>query len=206
MNKLASILFLHGLGLPTIFPNIITGRDEGPVRKAVEDFYFEHTGGWVLRCGRPPNRHEGVERGMPWDIAYAQEELAEKILAFQREVGPNYLVFCHPQPIPGNSRGGIMLINGDGVLLEAATGGARELSAFYRGHRDPEQRFEFNPGMLSRRQYGNGVLSNADLLDLRGIERTLIWKEFNAVVDPVCVEFSYRWDGSLQVHDLSIVN
>ena len=206
MNKLASILFLHSIGLPTIFPNIVTERGEKEVRQTVDDFYFEYKGGWVLRCGRPPDRNDRVEKGMPWDIAYSSEELAGKILAFQREVGPNYVVFCHPQPIPENSRGGIMLVDGAGVLIEAATGGARELSAFYRGHRDPEQCLEFNPGMLSNRKYGEGVLSNADLLALRNIERTLIWKEFNAVNDPVCVEFSYRRDGSLQVHDLSLVN
>jgi len=204
VNKLASILFLHSLGLPTNFPNIITGRAVREVRREVDSFYFKREGGWVLRCGRPPDRQEGVERGMPWDLAYSPEELVQKILVFQRDIGRNYLVFCHPQS--DMVRGGVMVVEGKGVLVEAATGGPRELSAFYRGHRDPEQRLEFNPGMLSNKRYGEGVLSNADLLDLRSIERTLVWKELGAVVDPVSIEFSRLRDGSLYVHDLSVVN
>ncbi len=204
MNKLASIFFLQSIGLPTIFPNIVAGRAEKEVRKVVEDFYFEHKGGWVLRCGRPPDRQERVERGMPWDLAYSREELAEKILAFQKEIGDKYLVFCHPQS--DMIRGGVMVVEGKGVVVEAATGGPRELSAFYRGRRDLQQRIQFNPGMLSNSRYGESVLSNADLLDLRGIERTLVWTELDAVVDPVCIEFSWCRDVGFYVHDLRLVN
>jgi hypothetical protein len=195
---------LLSLGLPTNFPNIITGRSEREVRKAVNGFYFEREGGWVLRCGRAPDMHDEVERGMPWDLAYSTEELIQKILAFQRDIGSNYLVFCHPQS--DMIKGGIMVVEGKGVVVEAAAGGPRELSAFYRGRRDPEQRIEFRPGMFSDRQYGEGILNNSDLLDLRGIERTLIWSELGAVVDPVCLEFSRLRDNSLYVHDLSLVN
>ncbi len=204
MNKIASIYFLQELGLPTISPNIINFRDEKLIRKKVDSFYFDYNPGWVLRCGEPPDKTRRVERGLPWDTAKGKEDLVEKIIFMQRKISSNYAVFCHP--VMEMVRGGIMLIDGDRVVVESATGGPRELSSFYRGYRSPEQQIIFNPGMLSHKRYGKDVLLNKDLLDLRNIERTLNWVELNAVSNPVSIEFSWLKNGNLYVHDLSVIN
>lgn len=204
MNKLASIYFLHSLGLPTIHPNIILKNDERSVRSNIDSFYFPYEPGWVLRCGELPDKEGVVERGLPWDIVHEKEELVDKIMALQKEIGSKYVVFCHP--VAEMVRGGIMLIDGDRVVVESAKGGPRELSSFYRGYRAPEQQIIFNPGMLSNKRIGENVLSNADLLDLRNIERKLNWSQINAVSDPVAIEFSRLKNEVLYVHDLSVVN
>jgi len=203
MNKLASIDFLQALGLPTIFPEVIRDTSEKKVRARVKSFYYNHEPGWVLRCAEPPESDRPVERGLPWDMAQGKDELIEKVLAMQREVGSGYLVFCHPAK--EMIRGGVMLIEGNRVVVDSATGGPRELSAFYRGYRSPEQTIVFNPGMLSQQRYGREVLHRSDLLDIRTIERTLNWGELDAISDPVCVEFSFLKGGELYVHDLSTV-
>jgi len=204
MNKLASILFLQGLALPTISPQIISEKDERAIRAEVNSFYFDYKPGWVLRCGEPPSRDARVERGLPWDTAHGKEELIRKIIALQKEIGGRYLVFCHP--VKEMVRGGVMLVEGDRVVVESARGGPRELSAFYRGYRAPEQQILFNPGMMHPKRYGSDVLGISDLLELRGIERTLSWTDLNAISDPVSVEFSWLKDGSFYVHDLSVIN
>lgn len=151
-----------------------------------------------------PQKEEKVERGLPWDMVNGKEELIRKIISFQKDVGDKYLVFCHPSA--EMVRGGIMLVEGSRVVVESAIGGPRELSAFYRGYRSPEQQIIFKPGMLSQKRYGKDVLNNSDLLDLRKIERILDWSELDAVSTPTCVEFSWLKNGSLYVHDFSAVN
>jgi hypothetical protein len=202
MNKLASISFLHRLGLPTIFPQIINSTEEAGVRKRVNSFYSGSVPGWVLRCARPPSKYEKVERGLPWDIANGEEDLIHKILFLQKEIGSGYLVFCHP--VKEMVRGGIMLVEGGRVVVESAIGNPRQLSAFYRGYRSPEQTIIFNPGMMSSQRYGNDVLHVSDLSELRGMERSLDWSDIGAISDPVSVEFSWLNDRSFYVHDLSI--
>ena len=204
MNKLASIYFLQGLGLPTIWPNLITSKKVKGIKEIVNSFYYPHGPGWVLRCGEPPEKEGKVERNLPWDVAHCKEELIIKITSFQEDVGSQYLVFCHPSY--EMVRGGIMLVEGSGVTVESAVGNPKELSAFYRGYRSPEQQIIFKPGMLSQKRYGGDVLNNSDLLDLRNIERMLNWSELDAVSVPTCVEFSWLKNGSFYVHDLSAVN
>ena len=204
MNKLASIYFLQSMGLHTVSPNIIIPRDERRIRRRVDSFYYEHGGGWVLRCGEFPDKMGKVERGLPWDIAYNKEELVKKISVFQKDVGNKYEVFCHPQN--EMVKGGVMLVEGDRVVVESARGGPRELSAFYRGYRDPEQQIIFGPCMLSNKRSGENVLSNTDLLDIRNMHRKFNWSELNAVIDPFTVEFSRLEDGRFYVHDFSIIN
>jgi hypothetical protein len=203
MNKLASIYFLQGLGLPTIFPHIITTHDERALRAEVDSFYFDYEPGWVLRCGELPKKDSRTERWLPWDVARGKEELIRKVIELQREIG-RYFVFCHP--VQEMVRGGIMLIEGDKVVVEAARGEPRELSAFYRGSRSPEQQILFNPGMMHPKRYGSEVLAPSDLLELRNVERTLDWSDIGAISDPVSVEFSWLKDGRFYVHDLSVVN
>jgi len=99
-----------------------------------------------------------------------------------------------------------MLAEGSQIVVEAATGGPRELSDFYRGRRNPEQRVIFGPCMFSNQREGGAVLSNADLLDIRSMHRKFNWAELNAVTDPFEVEFSWLADGGLYVHDLRVVN
>jgi hypothetical protein len=204
MNKLASIFFLQGIGIPTVWPNIIISRENNGVRREVNSFYYEYSPGWVLRCGEPPERTGKVERGMPWDIAKSNEELIQKIIGLQKEIGDKYLVFCHP--VAEMVRGGVMLIEGDQVVIEAASGGPRELSAFYRGRRDPEQQIIFAPGMFSNKRYGSEILNNMDLRDIRNVERKLNWSDLNAVTEPVAVEFSRLKNNTLYVHDVTVAN
>ena len=202
MNKLASIFLLHKLGLPTILPQIIDSNEEDKVREIVDSFYFESKPGWVLRCARPPSKYEKVERGLPWDTAIGKEELVRKILNFQKEIGSEHVVFCHP--VKKMDRGGVMLDDGGRIVVESATGNPRQLSAFYRGYRSPEQTIIFNPGMMSSQRYGGEVLYVSDLLDLREMQRNLDWADIGALSDPVSIEFSWLKDGSFYVHDLSI--
>ena len=202
MNKLASISFLHRLGLPTISPQIISSNKKHEVRKIVDSFYLELTPGWVLRCARPPSRYERVERALPWDTASGKEELIRKILNLQKEIGSGYLVFCHP--VKEMVKGGIMLSEGSRVVVESATGDPRQLSAFYRGYRSPEQTIIFNPGMMSSQRYGSDVLTRGDLSELREMERSLNWSDIGAISEPVSIEFSWLKDRSFYVHDLSI--
>lgn len=203
MNKLASIYFLQSLGLPTISPELIESRDEEQVRKTVNYFYRPNKLGWVIRCGRPPSKEGKVERGLPWDSAQDEEELIIKILKIQKEVGSGYLIFCHPRF--ELIRGASMLIEGDRVVVESATGNFRELSAFYRGYRSPQQRIVFKPGMFSSQKFGEEVLLPGDLLDLRKIERIFNWQDIGEIHEPIIVELSWLEDGSLYVHDVCTV-
>jgi hypothetical protein len=139
---------------------------------------------------------------LPWDTAIGKEELINKILTLQEEIGSGYLVFCHP--VKEMVKGGIMLDEGGRIVIESATGGPRQLSAFYRGYRSPEQTIIFNPGMMSSQRYGDDVLKTNDLLELRGMERSLNWVDIGAISEPVSIEFSWLKDGSFYVHDLSI--
>ncbi|VVB74086.1 Uncharacterised protein [uncultured archaeon] len=203
MNKLASIYFLHKQGLPTVNPQLILKRTESQVREAVNSFYRDRKLGWVLRCGGDPDEQAKVERGLPWAKAKDREDLVQQILKMQKDIGPRYFVFCHPAF--DLIRGGVMLIEGKGVIIEAASGNDRELSAMFRGHRNPQQTLQFKPGMLSFSCSGESVLTANDLNDMRMIERTLNWSDINAVVNPVAIEFSRLGDGSLYVHDLSLI-
>jgi hypothetical protein len=203
MNKLASIYFLQKLNLPTTDPLIIKGRSESQVRSEVNSFYHERKLGWLLRCGELPDEKAGVERELPWDKLKDREDLVNGILRMQKEVGDGYVVFCHPAL--DLRRGGTMLVEGDKVIVEAAFGNDRELSAMFRGHRNPEQTIIFKPGMMSHTSSGKTVLTSSDLYDIRSIERRLNWYSLGALSDPVTVEFSWLGDGSLYVHDLSIV-
>lgn len=81
MNKLASIFFLHELGLPTVFPRIIFSRDEKGIRREVDNFYYEYTDGWALRCGELPDKDSKAEVQMPWGMAHGKKELVRKIIA-----------------------------------------------------------------------------------------------------------------------------
>lgn len=204
MNKLASIYFLQGMGLRTVFPNIIISRNERGIRKQVSSFYYDYEPGWVLRCGEIPDRRGTVERGMPWNIVHSKEELVRQIRYFQKDVGERYVVFCHT--VDEMVRGGVMLVLGDKVVIESARGGPKELSRFYRGYRNPEQQIIFSSCMFSNERFGEGVLSNADLLDVRNMERKFNWIELNAVTDPFAVEFSWLENGRFYVHDFNLVN
>lgn len=203
MNKLASIYFLQQLGLPTVNPRIIRSRTEFGVRREVDSFFTPQMLGWALRCGGLPDERAAVERGLPWTTARDKEELIQKILQFQKAVGPKYSVFCHPAF--DLVRGGTMLIEGNKVTIEAAKGDVNELSEMFRGHRNPEQTIEFKPGMLSYACSGRHVLTANDLHDARCIERMLSWTDLRAIVDPVSVEFSRRSNGRLYVHDVSVL-
>jgi len=203
MNKLASIYFLQKQDLPTVNPQLILGRTESQVRKMVNSFYNNQRLGWVLRCGELPDERAKVERGLPWTKAKDRDDLVKQILRMQKDISPKYFVFCHPAF--DLVRGGVMLVDGNGVIIEAASGNDRELSAMFRGCRNPQQTFQFKPGMLSFSCSGESVLTSNDLCDMRRIERTLSWSDLNAVVNPVAVEFSRLGDGSLYVHDLSII-
>jgi hypothetical protein len=202
MNKLASISYVDSLGLPTIFPRIIMPRDEGRVRRKVDSFYYDRTGGWVLRCGEMPDRCARLEGQLPWAIANSKEGLVKSILDMQKDVGARYYVFCHEQA--EMIRGGIMLVEGNYVLVEAARGNPHELSAMFRGRRNPEQAVIFNPGMLSFKDEGKSVLGQRDLFELRGVERAVVWQELNAVASPVAVEFSWLANGRFYVHDIRV--
>lgn len=202
MNKLASILFLQKMDLPTINPRIIKENSEKGIRKAVDSFYYKNNLGWVLRCGEWPDENAKIERNLPWGKASDKEDLVKRIMEMQKEVSGKYFVFCHEAF--DLIRGGVMLIEGNNVIIEAAHGNDRELSAMFRGYRSPEQSIIFNPGMLSYKASGKDVMTIKDLYEMRSVERRLDWKELNAVTDPVLIEFSRLRDESLYVHDLSI--
>ena len=202
MNKLASILFLQKMDLPTINPRIIKESSEKGIRKAVDSFYYSNNLGWVLRCGEWPDENAKIERNLPWGKASDKEDLVKRIMEMQKETSGKYFVFCHEAF--DLIRGGVMLIEGNNVVIEAAHGNDGELSAMFRGYRSPEQSIIFNPGMLSYKKSGKEVLTVNDLYDMRSVERRLDWKELNAVSDPVLIEFSRLRDESLYVHDLSI--
>jgi hypothetical protein len=202
MNKLASILFLQKMDLPTINPRIIKESSEKGIRKAVDSFYYNNSLGWVMRCGEWPDENAKIERNLPWGKASDKEDLVKRIMEMQKEVSGKYFVFCHEAF--DLIRGGVMLIEGNNVIIEAAHGNDRELSAMFRGYRSPEQSIIFNPGMLSYKKSGKEVLTVNDLYEMRSVERRLDWKELNAVSDPVLIEFSRLRDESLYVHDLSI--
>ena len=99
-----------------------------------------------------------------------------------------------------------MLSEGDKVVIEAGTGGPKELSAMFRGYRSPEQIALFKPTMFSYENHGENVLTKEDFYDMRNIQRGLNWKDLGGVVNPVAIEFSRINDGSLYVHDLKIVS
>jgi len=203
MNKLASIYFLHKQGLPTVNPQLIMERTESHVRKTVDSFYRDRKLGWVLRCGELPDERAKVERGLPWSKSKDREDLVQQILLMQKDIGPRYFVFCHPAF--NLIRGGVMLVEGNRVIIEAAAGNDRELSAMFRGHSNPQQTLQFKPGMLSFNCSGKPVLTPNDINDMRTIERNLSWSDLNAVANPVAIEFSRLGDGSLYVHDLSLI-
>ncbi|MBD3252771.1 hypothetical protein GF386_03510 [Candidatus Pacearchaeota archaeon] len=202
MNKLASIFYLRKLGLPTIYPRIVMFRNEKEIRKFVDCFYYD-CDGWVLRCGRLPYMGDKMEGQLPWDIAYSRDELTEKIIKLQGKVGNFYYVFCHE--VKEMVKGGVMLIEGNKILIEAGFGEPKELSAMFRGKRDPEQRVVLSPGMLSFRDYsGEPVLTVSDLCELRNVERIINWEDISALTQPVSVEFSRLARGSFYVHDIGV--
>jgi len=202
MNKLASIEFLHELGLPTINPRIIYSTDEKKIRKSVDSFYYDFPPGWALRCAELPDKKGKVERGLPWAMTNGKENLVKKIIEIQKQVKGKYVVFCHE--VKEMERGAIMLIEGNRIVVEAGKGNPKELSDMFRGYRSPEQRLIFRPGMLSL-DYKDGqeVLSREDLFDARCIERNFDYKKLGAIINPVAVEFSKTKTG-LYVHDVSI--
>ncbi len=202
MNKLASIEFLQKIGLPTVNPQILWFKDERKVRKDINSFYRPNSVGWVLRCAEPPKYDGKVERNLPWDMAMSEEELVSKVLSFQRKIGSNYVVFCHP--VYEMIRGAIILTDGDRVVVESAEGGPRELSAFYRGKRSPQQQVVFKPGMYSNERYGENILSDSELFDFRQTQRTIVWDTLGKLEDPVVIETSWLKNGRLYVHDVSI--
>lgn len=204
MNKLASIYFLQSLGLPTIDPCIIKSRTEKGIRKEIDSFYHEHESGLCLRCGEWPNEKAKMEGPLPWCEVSDKEGLIEKTLEFQKEIGENYFVFFHKQA--DMVKGGVMLIEGNRVVIEAGAGGSKELNKMYRGGRSPEQILIFNPGMLSFKESGKKILSGKDLYDMRNIERSLNYKDIGAIGALVSIEFSKLKDDSLYVHDLRVVS
>lgn len=203
MNKLASIFYLQSMGLPTVDPQIVRVYSEDKIRKFVGSFYDSETG-WVLRCGELPDKKAKIEKMLPWDIANDKEELVKKILELQEDIGDEYFVFCHR--VMDMVRGGTMLIEGNRVVIEAAEGNPRELSAMFRGYRSPEQLFIFNPGMMSFSDSGKEVLSTQDLSDARKIERKFNWSDIGAVVNSVTVEFSRLTNERLYVHDFRVIS
>lgn len=98
-----------------------------------------------------------------------------------------------------------MLSVGNQIIIEDATVGPRELSAFFRGYRRPEQLLIFNPGMISYKIEGEEILSIGDLYDMRNVERGFNWKNLGAVLKNVSVEFSRLDNGDLYVHDVRVV-
>ncbi len=203
MNKLASIYYLQSLGLSTIWPEIVTPRDERGVRRAVKSFYHNLSDGWVLRCAEMPDMRAKTEPTLPWDVADSEEALIRKILDMQKEIPARYPVFCHK--VMPMVRGGTMLVEGSGVLIEAGRGSPHELSAMFRGSRNPEQVVSFKPGMLSFKKTGEEVLTQDDLYSLRQTERAIPWEEIGAITNPVAIEFSRIKGGEFYVHDIKVV-
>lgn len=202
MNKLASIFYLLGLGMPTIYPRIITSGNERAVIERVNVFYYHCSEGWVLRCGELPCMGARLEPPLPWDTASTKEELVEKAIKMQKDIGGAYKVFCHE--VMPMVRGGTMLVEGSHVLVEAGTGNPQYLSRMFRGKENPEQQVLFNPGMLSFRDSGKEVLGLDDFLQLRMLERAVNWNDLGAVASPVSFEFSRLNDGRFYVHDISV--
>jgi len=203
MNKLASILYLRKIGLPTIFPRVIISHETEKVLEIVNSFYYDYSNGWVLRCARLPNMDDRTEGLLPWDIAHSKQELITKIFKLQKKIDNKYYVFCHEAK--HMIRGGMMLIEGNRVIIEAGFGDRYELSAMFRGKSDPEQRVTFKPGMFSFKKSGKKVLTTDDLYELRIVERRFNWNYLSALTNPAIIEFSRLKKGGFYVHDIKIL-
>jgi len=199
MNKLASIFYLMGQGIPTSDVDII---DRRRVEDSVRKVYSPKKNGWVIRCGKHPDLRDKPERRLPWHVCSSFDEMTKVVIDFYNEIGNNYYVFVHPQREMNKS--GNLIIYGDRCVIEAVQGWPEGLS---HGKENPLAVYTFcSPSLFVAplKIEGKHFLTSQELYNLgHQIERRLDYRELS-LTEIVVIEFSISNQGEISAHDIHV--